>query len=79
MNTCHRPLPKHLETSERRWKTRKRREFRELLKAVSEFRMGCAYSPAYNINPQTHRVFWQELEDALTGIKHGLSIKEWGR
>ena len=55
----------------RDYKQRKRREFRELLKAVDAFRIGCARIPAYTeFNSAT-----QKLEE----IRVALSIKEWSR
>ena len=55
----------------RDYKQRKRREFRELLKAVDTFRTGCAWIPAHNV--------FVDATKKLEKIRVALSIKEWGR
>jgi len=71
-------LPRHLGTS-REFKTEKRRAFRKVRKAVDEFRMGCAYSPVYDIDPVTRKPYWDAFESLLKRFETSLSIKEWGR
>ena len=54
----------------REFKSRKRKELREIKKAVSEYHRGCAYTPGYDeIN---------ELDKLLNKIQTMQSIKEWG-
>jgi len=54
----------------RQFKSRKRKELREIKKAISEYHRGCAYCPCYDEIA--------ELDKLLDKIQSMQSIKEWG-
>lgn len=56
----------------RQWKSKKRKELRAVLKAVEEFRLGCAYTPCYPDPAHT-------LDTLLKEMERKLSVKYWGR
>lgn len=64
-------LPAHLHTTQREWKSRKRREWKSVLVALRRYRFGCAFTPDQD---STLRLF--EMAEAIT---KSLTTKEWGR
>jgi hypothetical protein len=84
-----RKLPDHIPGTNREWKQRKRREWRAVLKALDTFRMGCAFTPAYDrvksFDPaRADRIQWRpspwgDVEEATKDITTRLAIKQWGR
>lgn len=48
----------------------KRQEFKEMIKWYKEFRIGCAYTPAY---PKEI----EQLEKAIESVKEKLKVKNW--
>jgi hypothetical protein len=54
----------------REWKGTKRRQFRDVLKAVDVFRHGCAYVPGFVDHEPP-------LSKALEGWKDAMSVKNW--
>ena len=56
----------------RRWKARKRRELKAVLRAFSAFRIGCAYTPMKDGEVGA-------VEDLLRRMQQRVSAKEWGR
>jgi|GEM_PF-7044468 len=63
-------LPPRLRPA-RKFKARKRKELREALKALSVCRMGCAYTPAYDL-------LCRAIADIETSIQE-CSVENWGR
>lgn len=55
----------------REWKAKKRKELKEVLKAVSEYQTGCAYCPGYETDTD-------ELFKILKKMKESHSFKNWG-
>jgi hypothetical protein len=49
-----RKLPDHLDCILRRWRVRKRRELRDVSRALDALRLGCAYSPIQRQVEQIH-------------------------
>jgi hypothetical protein len=75
-------LPSHIRGTNRQWKQRKRREWKAVLKAIDTFRMGCAFTPAYERkDTPTSRepAPWDTLETPVKEISQRLSLKTWGR
>lgn len=58
--------------TQRQWKERKRRELRDVLKAMSVYHMGCAYTP--NGEGEVGRIT-KDLES----LAEKLSVRNWGR
>jgi hypothetical protein len=57
----------------REWKSLKRQQFKTVIKALNDYRYGCAYGPSYeNGNIEI-------LEDIIDTIEDEHSIKAWGR
>jgi hypothetical protein len=46
----NRKLPPHVPGTVREWRTRKRREFNAVMKALNTFRIGCAFTPVADID-----------------------------
>ena len=57
--------------TQRQFKSKKRQQLKEVERALDEYRLGCAGSPAY---PYIH-----ELENALHAMIDAQSVKNWGR
>lgn len=57
--------------SQREWKALKRKEARDVLRAVQQFQLGCAWTPAYRAIAA--------LEPELKAIIKRLSVESWGR
>lgn len=55
----------------RQFKSRKRKELREIEKAVKEYQRGCAYCPGYETGISN-------LFKSVREIKILQSVKEWG-
>jgi hypothetical protein len=55
----------------RAWKSRKRQEWRAVIRALETFRLGCAFTP---VRSETLNII--EQAESLT---ERLSIREWGR
>ncbi len=54
----------------KQWQSKKRHEFREVVKAYEQFKFGCAFTPSY---PRyVHR-----LEYAIDQIRTELSCRYW--
>lgn len=65
-------FPKHIACTKREWKARKRREWREVVRALETFLVGAAYTPI-------HDKFWALLTKDVRAMTKRLSVKEWGR
>ncbi len=63
--------PRHLARSRREWKSRKRRELASGIRALGDYRFGCAWTPEY-------KRFVAAVEE-LQSIRKSLSVKNWGR
>jgi hypothetical protein len=59
--------------TQRQWKSRKRQEFKKVLKAFGIYRFGCAYAPGW-VDRDIDK-----LGVLLESVKEKLSVKEWGR
>lgn len=55
----------------RQWKSRKRRELREVNAALGKYRLGCAYTP--------EQALVHTLQSVLEKLNLSLSVKNWGR
>ena len=64
-------LPDHIHSTERAWKSRKRKEWAAVVAALKVFRLGCAFTPVYDQ--------FDGAVEAVEGIRKRLSVKEWGR
>lgn len=80
-----RKLPIHIPGTIRAWRRRKRRELKALQKTFDDFRMGVAYTPAYqkrvvesNLTGDTYVPFTR-AEAALKEMHRLLSPREWGK
>lgn len=67
INNCDIP-----ELTVREWKSRKRKQIREVIKAIKKMRLGCAFFP----NGKTEI---DELEEKAEQLKRVLSVDNWGR
>lgn len=56
----------------RQWKSMKRKEFMEMVKAVDKFRYGCACTPTYPSSVN-------RLIGIVEQMRQELSVKQWGR
>jgi len=56
--------------TQRQWKSLKRQELKEIIKALGTFHLGCAYAPAYDEIT--------EIGKLLATAKDKLSVKKWG-
>ena len=56
----------------REWKSRKRKEIREVIKAFEIYRLGCYYTPDGEGEVG-------QIDEALKSIKQKLSVKNWGK
>lgn len=72
-------FPNHLARTYRQWKVRKRREMRLIRRAVEEFRLGCAYTPAYDLTPNGKEVIFEQFDRMLKDMESRMSVKTWGR
>lgn len=70
--TCPKFLRERYGITTRQWKSRKRKELREIQKALSAYRIGSAYCPSAN-----NAVV--EIKTALDQLAYALSVKQWGR
>jgi hypothetical protein len=61
-------LEQHCETS-RQFASRKRKELREVLRALDTFRIGCAYVPKYEA--------MERVEEGLEAMKEAMEVKHW--
>ena len=66
-------LKKHGLTTQREWKSLKRKQFLAIQKAFDEYLIGCVYTPAYYTGEL------QQLHDLIESIQEAQSIKRWGR
>lgn len=64
-------LPEYLHMTKRAWKTRKRKEFAAVLRALEVYRLGCAFTPSYKQS--------QNLFTLADEIGRSLTVKAWGR
>lgn len=64
-------LPAHLHTTQRKWKARKRQEYRALLEAFRTFQLGVAYTPIYRD--------FAAMQRQVDALAERISAKEWGR
>ena len=64
-------LPDHIHSTERAWKSRKRREWAAVVAALKVFHLGCAFTPVYDQ--------FDGAVEAAEDIRKRLSVKEWGR
>lgn len=72
-----RPVPKYILSNlglkrQREFKSLKRKQLREIIHAVGEYRTGCAACPEYGSDIQL-------LDQVLKRMKESHSAKEWGR
>ena len=56
----------------RQWKSRKRKELKEVIRAFDNYRTGCAYCPGEDGEAD-------QLGKLLEQMKEAHSVKEWGR
>lgn len=63
----------------RQWKAKKRREARELKRALNVFRHGCAYLPSGGVGRYGASRDVDIINDAIDRIIDDLSVKNWGR
>jgi len=64
-------LPIYIHSTERAWKSRKRREWAAVVAALKVFRLGCAFTPVCGE--------FEAVVNASDGIRKSLTVKEWGR
>lgn len=64
-------LPDHIHSTERAWKSRKRKEWDAVVAALKVFHLGCAFTPVYDQ--------FDGAVEAAEDIRKRLSVKEWGR
>ncbi len=57
--------------TQRQFRRHKRAEWRKVLKAIAEYRMGCAYTNGYEM--------FEAFEHHVRQITRAISPKEWGR
>ena len=58
--------------TQRQWKSKKRKELKQLIKLFENYRLGCFYCPNYDTEIQ-------DLERVLEQMKESHSVKNWGR
>jgi hypothetical protein len=63
---------KSTKMTSRQWKARKRRELRDLKKALHVYRLGCFYTPSKDGEVG-------QIEDCINSIERAQSVKNWGR
>lgn len=70
----------HIRHTKREWRQLKRRQLREIRKAVDAFRLGCAYVPGYRDKELilAYHAGMEGLEAHLAFIENQASSKNWG-
>ena len=63
-------LREKLGVTGRQWKSQKRQQLKDIIKAVSVYENGCAYAPNYDET--------RKLRKILKDMKKAHSVKEWG-
>ena len=83
--TLYSPLPERIRKlgyTARSWKSRKRREFAAVMKALDAYRIGCAYTPSIQLDREVSNDAYPcigNLDRMAREIQKSLSVKAWGR
>jgi hypothetical protein len=71
------PLPSWFRPNTKRaWKAHKRRQWKAVNKALTDFQLGCAYTPAYDL---TTDLFIDAIEKLFKTMDEKISARVWGR